>query len=69
MTLLQLLNQEYVDPQNGWSFCFSDLTAKLHHGHDSEALIANMLLLKKIAGISNRNWKYQASNQYTRRLC
>ena len=69
MTLLQLLNQEFIQPENGWSFCFSHLTAMLHHGHDTEDLIANMLLLKQLAGIQNNKWKGRPGDKgYTRRL-
>lgn len=70
MTLLQLLNQEYIDPKSGWAFCLSHLTALLHHGYESEDLIANMLLLKQMAGIRNNQWSRTAGDsRYTRRLC
>ncbi len=69
MTLLQLLNQEYIVPENGWSFCFSGMTAQLHR-NTSEEMIANMLLLKQMAGIQNNKWKGRPGDTgYTRCLC
>ena len=70
MTLLQLLNQEFIEPELGWSFCLSRLTDDLNHGYDNQKLIANMLLLKQMAGVKNRKWRYSPLDTgYTRCLC
>lgn len=70
MTLLQLLNQEYTVPQNGWSFCFSHLALRSQVEIEGDNLLDMMLLLKQMAGVSVKQWRYSPLNTgYTKRLC
>lgn len=70
MTLLQLLNQEYTTPQNGWSFCFSHLAVRSQIEIEGDNLLALMLLLKQMAGVSPRKWRYTPLDTgYTKCLC
>lgn len=70
MTLLQLLNQEYITPQRGWSFCLSHLAMQLHQGYEPEHILGIMLLLHQMGGIKTRKWRHSPLDTgYTKCLC